>query len=209
VYMSRITIDTKLQSSRRALADLNRLHAMVAGCFDGIVEAQRPLWRIDTLGDSTYLLMVSSRVPDFDALLPQLTLVGDADVIVKDYDAFLSSLHDGEELRFRVTANPVHSVAQKDKVTNRGKVYGHVTVDQQKDWLQKRAEKNGFTLHSFDLVSRGIKKFQRQGKTVTLSVATYEGLLLVDDVEALRIALVNGVGRAKAYGCGLMTVARV
>ena len=209
MYMSRVKIDTRLHSSRQALANLNRLHAMVAGCFDEVAEAQRPLWRIDTLGDSTYLLLVSSEVPNFDTLLHQISSNNDAETVVRDYDSFLSSLHDDEKLRFRITANPVHSVAWRDKDAGRGKVYGHVTVDQQKDWLVNRARKNGFALQSFDIVSRGVKKFQRQGKTVTLSVATYEGLLHVDDVETLRNALMNGVGRAKAYGCGLLTVAKI
>jgi len=34
------------------------------------------------------------------------------------------------------------------------------------------------------------------------------GRLEVDDVELFRHALLNGMGRAKAYGCGLMTLAR-
>ena len=208
MYMSRVRINTNLPSSRRALADSNRLHAMIAGCFDMAAEAQRPLWRIDTLDESTYLLLVSSVAPDFDVLLPQLSAANETEAIVKDYDAFLSSLHNGEALRFRITANPVHSVARNTENSSRGKVLGHVTVEQQKDWLLSRAEKNGFTLQGFDVVSRGVKKFQRQRKTVTLSVATYEGLLVVDKVEALQFALINGLGRAKAYGCGLLTVAR-
>ena len=37
---------------------------------------------------------------------------------------------------------------------------------------------------------------------------TFEGLLEVTDEELFRNMLVNGLGRGKAYGMGLMTVMR-
>jgi len=209
MYLSRVRIDTELRSSRKALADPNTLHAMVAGCFDGCEDRQRPLWRIDTLGGSTYLVIASQAAPGFEKLLPQLSSAGSADAAVKEYGAYLQSIRDGELLRFRVTANPVYSRKAADSQSSRGKVYGHVTVEQQKEWLRQRAGANGFTLEDFEGVSRGVKTFHRQGKKVTLAVATFEGLLRVTDADLLRGMLSNGLGRAKAYGCGMMTVARL
>ena len=52
-------------------------------------------------------------------------------------------------------------------------------------------------------------KFPRKGKTVTISKVTYEGLLEVRQADALRSVLTDGIGRAKAYGCGLLTLASV
>ena len=43
---------------------------------------------------------------------------------------------------------------------------------------------------------------------MTLALATFEGVLEVTDPDALRHGLVHGIGRGKAYGCGLMTLAR-
>jgi len=43
---------------------------------------------------------------------------------------------------------------------------------------------------------------------VTLVTVTYDGLLEVTDPDALRRTLTRGLGRAKAYGCGLLTLAR-
>jgi CRISPR system Cascade subunit CasE len=43
---------------------------------------------------------------------------------------------------------------------------------------------------------------------VNLAVATFDGLLEVADADLLRRTLVSGLGPAKAYGCGLMTLAR-
>ena len=44
---------------------------------------------------------------------------------------------------------------------------------------------------------------------VTINRTVYEGVARVTDPDALRHALVAGIGRSKAYGCGLMTLARV
>lgn len=65
------------------------------------------------------------------------------------------------------------------------------------------------------LVDRRIERFKRfkpgagmEAKQVTLALATFEGTLRVTDPVALRSALVNGIGRAKGYGAGLLTLAR-
>lgn len=50
--------------------------------------------------------------------------------------------------------------------------------------------------------------FQRKGAgRVTLQQVTYEGHLVVEDANRLRDVLFRGVGKGKAYGCGLLTLA--
>ena len=43
-------------------------------------------------------------------------------------------------------------------------------------------------------------------QSVTLLQATFEGVLTVTDAAAFRNALTKGIGRAKAYGMGMLTV---
>jgi CRISPR system Cascade subunit CasE len=45
-------------------------------------------------------------------------------------------------------------------------------------------------------------------RDVHLRTATYDGLLDVTDPDALRRTLTGGIGHGKAYGCGLLTLAR-
>jgi CRISPR system Cascade subunit CasE len=47
----------------------------------------------------------------------------------------------------------------------------------------------------------------RKSKPVTLVAVTFDGRLEVTDPAALRRTLTQGIGRAKAYGCGLITLA--
>lgn len=58
--------------------------------------------------------------------------------------------------------------------------------------------------HAFDK-SRAVGA--RRGKPVSLVTATFEGRLEVIDPELMRRTLTQGLGKAKAYGCGLMTLA--
>ncbi|WEV73650.1 type I-E CRISPR-associated protein Cas6/Cse3/CasE [Bifidobacterium sp. ESL0798] len=44
---------------------------------------------------------------------------------------------------------------------------------------------------------------------MTISTALFDGLLEVADAEKFRHALCFGVGRAKGFGCGLLTVAPI
>ena len=58
------------------------------------------------------------------------------------------------------------------------------------------------------VVERANLRFRRRDRTVTVRTARFDGVLEVTDVDALRSTLVNGLGKAKAYGCGLLTLAQ-
>ena len=51
-----------------------------------------------------------------------------------------------------------------------------------------------------------LKSNSSEGK-VTLRTVVFEGVLTVRNLEHFKHALVSGIGRAKAYGCGLLTIA--
>jgi CRISPR system Cascade subunit CasE len=126
----------------------------------------------------------------------------------------LEHLAPGSQWAFRLTANPVHSGRKTDD-SARSQRFGHITVAQQTTWLLDRAGKNGFTIPDTTgkepdvaVTGRRTWRFPRQGHTVTLATATYEGRLEVTDPALLRRALTHGMGPAKGYGCGLLTLAR-
>lgn len=89
---------------------------------------------------------------------------------------------------------------------------GHVTVAQQRKWFLDRMEGKGFSVAETasgeaDVIvgDRVVRTFQRGGRTVTLAMATLDGVLDVTEAEVFRRALVAGTGPAKGYGCCLMT----
>jgi len=129
--------------------------------------------------------------------------------------------------------NPTFREASQVNARGRKKVLAHVTQDQQTQWVLDRAGRCGFRVISSaeyggDLpvledsdgqrvdganllingVERSVAEFKRGSSRVTLALATFEGVLEVTDPDALRHGLVHGVGRGKAYGCGLLTLSR-
>ena len=78
-------------------------------------------------------------------------------------------------------------------------------------WLLERAQKHGFSLDPEEFTVTKVRwlhfpKAREGGRLVTLLAVTYEGTLRVTDPELFQALLVNGIGRGKAYGLGLMTV---
>lgn len=220
MYLSRIELNTRRQSTMNALASPQKLHATVESGFPHSIrkdENVRNLWRIDKLGNELNLIVLSNGKPDFTHIVEQFGWPGaEQKWETKNYTPLLERIEAGQRWQFRLRANPVHSVKQassleEQKPAKRGKVYAHVTVRQQEQWLLDRAEKYGFRLQegSFCVVQREVRQFIRQRKRVTLGIATFEGILEVVDAALFTNTLTCGIGRAKAYGCGLLTIAKV
>ena len=228
----------------------------------------RVLWRVDQGGFGVALYVLSPMRPDMSQIEADATSSQLARTL--DYEGFLSRLAEGQTWAFRLAANPVHN--ENRGPDKRGKRYGHVTARQQRDWLLKRAEKQGFSIpmapagpgltrHSGDgraervelgengklggaaareqsvvaaealegsaeqdddpndraslsvirrekpVFDRKDRETQKSGR-VTIGRVVYEGILRIEDVRAFRQMLINGLGPSKAYGCGLMTLAR-
>lgn len=224
MYLSCIELDATTLDVVRLLGSPYRTHAAVERAFseNAVRETEkgRILWRVDTLLDSPIarLYIASPDQPDLGEWSLRCNLHAESIVSVqsKDYEPFLARIDGGTRWNFRLKANPVRRVlVDKGRRENQsvvGTLQGHVTVAQQMEWLLERADSHGFQIESQDgtpcvLVSnRHRETFKRQGKTVTLTTAQYDGVLTVTDVDAFRLTLCRGVGRAKGFGCGLLTI---
>jgi CRISPR system Cascade subunit CasE len=222
MYLSRIEINRQRLETKQALMNFQIMHAAILSCFPS--SSGRVLWRIDTLKSSMYILLVSEIKPDFTAFIQQFGWPSSEQTgETKDYEPFLQRIEEGSTWHFRITANPVRSVnSGEESHGKRGKIIA-LSVEDQKKWLFDRAGAHGFSLpevsyknadgnettaYSHKVVSRKVKRFKRQDRTVTISVATFEGVLVVTDTELFTQTLRNGIGRAKAYGCGLLTIVK-
>ena len=190
----------------QAMAAPNLFHGAVENAEAG--ERTRKLWRVDTLYGEKYLLILTENEVDFSTVAEQFGF--GCEYECKCYDGLLDRITNGSKWRFRLKANP--TVQKSSNVSGRGKILAHITTAHQEEWLAKRAEKNGFLLSEGEwLVTESrwyiFKKNKEQKNKVKLISVTYEGVLTVTDADAFRNALKTGIGREKAYGLGLMTVA--
>lgn len=209
MYLSRVKIDV---DNRRKMKDLNHLgsyHKWVEDSFPDEAEAgyrSRKLWRIDVIGDNSYLLVLSITKPDLDKL-EKYGVKGSAES--KDYTVLLNQLRAGDKLRFRVVLNPVMSLSSGKRSGKRGRVIPLVTADQQLEFLKDRAAQHGFSVVDDEIMitGRSFEVLRRKNqKPLRICKAAYGGLLKIEDLDLFRETLTRGIGKKKAFGCGLLTV---
>lgn len=219
MYLTRMSLNGARRGARKLLSSPQAMHAAVLSSFPpgASQESGRVLWRLDRNDNALALYVSSSRRPDLTHVIEQAGWPSLNETWqTVDISPFLGRLEAGQRWAFRVTGNPTHAVREGER--GRGKVMAHVTVDQQIGWLLQKAERHGFVVPSnvFDepelrLHDRRVHRFARRSdgaeRTVVLGTATFDGVLEVVDPEALRAAIVDGIGRAKGYGCGLLTLA--
>ncbi|MDP1698369.1 MAG: type I-E CRISPR-associated protein Cas6/Cse3/CasE [Xanthomonadaceae bacterium] len=134
----------------------------------------------------------------------------------------------GQRLAFVLTANPVKTVVDAQSVDKPDKLDRHakklakrpekkphlpkcrvplIKEDEQRIWLARKLT-GAATLESAEILPHSPLYFRKGKRGGKLVACTFEGVLRVDDCERLTGLLENGVGPAKAFGCGLLLVRR-
>lgn len=215
--MTRILLNPATRGGRKLLTQPQAMHAAVRACFPPDIDEDdtRVLWRVDQVDHMHSLLLVGPERPDPTPIVEQAgwaTRPGET----ADYDRLLSQLVTGQDWAFRLVANPVRSLPTEQG--RRGKVVPHVTPSQQLSWLVDKSTGHGFTLLEAEdgspsavVTGREDLRFAKGSGArhlVTLRTARFEGQLRITDVDLMRETLRKGIGRARAYGCGMLTIAR-
>lgn len=191
--------------------------AVLAGFPDAEARPEgRILWRLDQRGHERHLFVVSPERPDFTHLIEQAGWPTTDTWDTRVYGGFIAGILPGQRWAFRLTANPTRSVPNTAP-GRRGTVQALLDEPNQRAWLERQAERNGFRILEREtdrgaipsLIVRGSEtvSFARQNAKVTITRATFDGILEAVDVDRFRTALTHGIGRAKGYGCGLLTLA--
>jgi len=135
-------------------------------------------------------------------------------------------LREGDRLAFQLRANPVVTRTGPDSRRARHDVVmdakrrlneddphrdqASVAYEAGQKWLQARAERHGFKIEDASLRVDGYTTWrQHYGKKIQLSTLDFAGNLIVSDAIRFREALFNGIGPAKAFGCGLLMIRRI
>ena len=215
MYLSRIAINPYLPAARNMLGNTYDIHTSVMSMFttyrkdESGRETRRrggsgvPLWRLDTARDSISLLMVSGDKPHTSEFAQKYGWDDGTDgaVTVAAYDTFLESIRDGESYSFRTTMNMATRASD-------GRIKVATSYNAKTVWSYTAASLNGFSIKGVPFIESLVDTFEKpNGDKVTLDKSTVAGNLIVTDADALRSALVAGIGRGKAYGCGLITLA--
>ena len=230
MYISKAVLNPQRRGAKRLLSSPQRMHAAVLASFapggESESAAGRILWRLDPGEHHVDLLVVSPRLPDLIGIVEEAGWPLTTPAQSKPYGQFLDRVCVGSQWHYRLRANPVHAI--KKDGWDRSRRVGHVSAEHQAQWWIDRAAKVGLQLleppmplvepvRAADRVSvseRATLIFERhtdsgesaRGRRVTISSAVFEGHAEVTDAALVRDALTHGVGRARAYGCGLLTL---
>ncbi|MFC5940372.1 type I-E CRISPR-associated protein Cas6/Cse3/CasE [Micromonospora harpali] len=221
MHLTRFLMNTARQGARKLLASPQAMHAAVLSGFprpeDHTRDDARTLWRVDQRRDRQVVLyIVSPTEPELTHLVEQAGWPRSSESWeTRPYDRLLDSLEKGQRWAFRLTANPSRT-GRKTENSPTTQRFGQVTATQQIEWLTSRAERHGFAIArqadgELNLVTydRQVRRFTRNHgqRPVTLVTATYDGVLDIEDPALFRNVLTRGIGHARAYGCGLLTLA--
>jgi CRISPR system Cascade subunit CasE len=232
-YLSWIWLNPLRTATQRMLRNPQVLHAATLGGLSVQPVRERVLWRLEA--DSAHrlhLLVLTRSSPSWEHLVEQAgwPAAEQPQALVRGYESLLERVERGREFAFRLRANPVSATKNLDKPSTaqaerighprpRGVRVPHRTAAYQLAWLQDRIHRWGFELAATGdgnpdviLVARDRLAFAKNRGDrcrITLSTATYQGRLRVADPEAACRSLLDGVGPARAYGCGLITLAPV
>lgn len=119
----------------------------------------------------------------------------------------------GQRLRFRLIANPVRCIRDEGgRVDKDGRPKAcRVPIVQepaQLDWLVRKLD-GVATLESAIVAGQAPLRFRKKGSGAgKLVPVLYDGVLNVQSADQLIHRLRSGIGPAKAFGCGLLSLAR-
>lgn len=196
------------------------------------------LYRLDAdYRNGKAVLLVQSTVKPEWSHLRENFLAPDAEEnpAVKAIGGSYNLIEAGMNLRFRLRANPTKRVGKSDakaddkfkpspesKIRRRIELAGddeETVEEKQIKWLARKGDTAGFRLANAavnktieNAVAIGREKINfsksRNSPALTFGSVVFDGVLQVTDADQFRESLVKGVGSGKAYGFGLLSVAR-
>lgn len=202
MYLSRVLLNPRTKAVRRDMSNAYDMHRTLHRVFADTSE--RFLWRLELSEKYPVLLLQSPEVPNWGLLSVDNYVMNVEPSLKLD---FLTRLKPGQLLLFRLHANTT--------VTREGKRIGITDIAGQLEWLQQRSEKNGFEIVGAMVSQSQRERFKRSAQedgsamTIYLQTAKFDGHLRVRDALLLERAVAQGIGPAKSFGCGLLSVREV
>ncbi|WP_052849212.1 type I-E CRISPR-associated protein Cas6/Cse3/CasE [Streptomyces avicenniae] len=216
VWLSRLTLNPR---SRAVQADLGsskaaiNLHRRVMSLFpetegDDARAQFGVLFRVEDTPQGYAVLIQSAHEPD-PARLPE----GYGALRSRSLDPLLDALKPGRRIRYRCVANAVRRPGATTRELYQLKAIVPLSGRVADEWWQRQAIAAGLDVesvlsHPVDTVrgprgtsGEAAKQHMRHHRT------QFDGTAVVTDADQLRERIIAGVGRAKSYGCGLLTIA--
>lgn len=209
MYLSRLTLNPRDRNARRDLSSPYELHSTLARLFAAVPrQAERVLFRLER-GENRVLIQSRTR-PDFSALPRSYCLHVECR---DDYGEKLRAVIPGQELAFRLLANPTRRETLGEGDDKRKRRRPLLDWHAQETWLRRKlADEAGSELLTGRSAVMDTQRNRKHSEPPAQSEQThvpvlFEGVLCVNDPAKLIEAVQNGIGSAKGYGFGLLSLA--
>ncbi len=214
MYLSHLILNPRHPHAARDIRYRYELHRtlMTQAFLNTPKELERVLWRLDAnprSGKAT-VWMQSQTAPDWSFLQTAewrgYLAPEDFDSANPDTRIFEPKLERGLHARFRLLANPTVKRKNKKGGPARHRIF---LPAQQQEWLRAKLEQGGAVLSKVQINTQGdsfsLKK--ETGKLMHYGVL-FEGELQIHAPDEFARLLAQGIGSGKAFGFGLLSLAR-
>ncbi len=217
MYLSRLMLNpNNRQVWRQHLRNPYKIHQLVMRGFPDETKRCKTqvLHRLEERDDVPVLMVQSALEPDWSGI--------DLAYLIRDpFDPWPNpavrplnlSLRVKQIFNFRLCANPTIKKVRRDEQgtrrnSNRVPLFQE---DQQKAWLKHQAEEKGFEVLDVAIRQEKTQKIWKARNTppLTLYTVQFDGYLKVLDPDKLLAGIQQGIGPARAFGCGLLSLGRI
>jgi CRISPR system Cascade subunit CasE len=207
LYLSKLTLRIEHPVVVRAIGDLHALHRLILQGYPDAADGGmgRVLFRLELPrrpSETPALIIQSDKSPDWTPLETLACIEGP-----KEWSPTFAA---GQKLRFRLRATPTKKTNFGDDATKPGhRRIGLFTEEEQRKWLDRKASESGFEALTVDLRKIGWQSGRQPGGMVIRHHAIeYDGILQIIDSDAFTAAVIGGIGPAKGFGFGLLSLSR-
>ncbi len=220
LWLARIRMDRRNRAANNDLSDIVNLHNRVMKMFpDGIGDDARRqagvLFRIDETPTGPEVL-VQARMEPSPARLPD----GYGTFELRKLQPLLDAITTGMVVRYRLAGNaskrlakdepPQEQLAEGERPKYRKGQVVALNGRLADEWWERRARAAGLAVLTGESQPvRASAGERRDGRKVCHAITRFDGVAVVGDADAVRRAVVAGIGKGKAYGCGLLSLAPV
>ncbi len=206
MYLQRIYLNSRCREARRDISDPYEMHSTLCRAFAGADKKCPPgtfLWRMENETNSenhAKLIIQSNSVANWSGINYKEWFAKPPDPALDLNNLLqLETLAEGREFRFRLRANP--------SVSRNGKRVGLFNIEEQTEWLKKKAKSHGFNIHALQITQEQmLKGYQRGNHPISIFSALFDGVLIVTEPAAFKTAMTGGIGHGKALGLGMLSV---
>ncbi len=194
-FLTKISVTPQILAVRNIYSTYG-MHRLVYDLFEQSAEGgdrPGPIWSVDESRSGSSLVILSNRMPRITDELIEIN---------RKTISFPDRLLDNDEFSFRILINATRCSG--------GKRIPIKTPVEVATWFAKVGRDHGFEISGSELFvervfpDRFSKRHGNSLQTIIINKASIRGRFRVIDHVSFRHAFYNGIGKAKAFGCGML-----